>query len=125
MESVALGLWLGLASGISPGPMLTLVVVAALRWGWRHGVTVAMAPLVSDLVIVTVTLVTLGQIPSRWVLALGVIGGVVVGGLGVATIGSARTSSLAGGDATVPSMRVAFGQASRSIWSVPTHGSPG
>ena len=70
-----LGLALGLAAGISPGPMLVLVIVQTLRAGWKAGVVTALTPLVSDAVVIAVTLLVLSRLPG-WVLpAIGVVGG--------------------------------------------------
>lgn len=42
----------GLSAGLSPGPLLTLVISETLKHGIREGVKVAIAPLISDLPIV-------------------------------------------------------------------------
>src|SRR5689334_17746766 len=44
VEMVAVGLALGLAAGVSPGPLMVLVITQALRGGWRAGVVTAAAP---------------------------------------------------------------------------------
>ena len=46
------GILLGLSSGLSPGPLLTLVVSETLRHGARAGIGVALAPLLTDLPII-------------------------------------------------------------------------
>lgn len=75
VESLALGLTMGLAAGLSPGPLLVLVIVQTLRSGLRAGVTTALAPLASDAVVVLATLLVLSQLPG-WVLpAIGLVGG--------------------------------------------------
>lgn len=75
VESLALGLAMGFAAGISPGPLLVLVIVQTLRSGLRAGVVTALAPLVSDAIVVAVTLLVLSRLPG-WVLpALGIVGG--------------------------------------------------
>lgn len=51
------GLLLGLSAGIAPGPLLTLVISQSLRFGRREGVKVALAPLITDLPIITGALV--------------------------------------------------------------------
>jgi len=61
---LAAGLSLGIASGISPGPLLALVVSQTLQHGWREGVKVAFAPLVSDVPIVMLSLVVLSRFSS-------------------------------------------------------------
>jgi threonine/homoserine/homoserine lactone efflux protein len=46
------GMVLGLAAGVSPGPLLTLVILESLRRGVGAGVRVAVAPVVTDLPII-------------------------------------------------------------------------
>ena len=52
MDALILGATIGLAAGISPGPLLFLTITSALRSGARAGVIVACAPLLSDIVVV-------------------------------------------------------------------------
>lgn len=42
------GIVLGLAAGLSPGPLLALVITQSVRFGPREGLKVAFAPLLSD-----------------------------------------------------------------------------
>ena len=53
------GMLLGLSAGLSPGPMLTLVVSQTLRHGIQEGVKVAFAPLLTDTPIVIACLLFL------------------------------------------------------------------
>lgn len=94
VEALVLGLGIGLAAGISPGPLLMLVVSSTLRGGWRHGAAVAAAPLVSDLLVVAVVVATLGQVPPRALSVLGVVGGLLVVAVGVQTIAQGRRATL-------------------------------
>ncbi len=94
MSALLLGLSLGFASGISPGPMLVLVLTMTLQWGGRHGVAVAFAPLISDVLIVTVSLLTLGMLSPTLVSLMGIVGGCFITFLGVQTILQARTAAL-------------------------------
>lgn len=55
------GLVLGLSAGLSPGPMLTLVIFQTLKHGIREGLKVAMAPLITDAPIVLVSLLLLSR----------------------------------------------------------------
>lgn len=98
MRDLLLGLSIGFAAGISPGPLLLLVVTATLRSGWRAGVLTAMSPLVTDLVVVTVVLLVLDQLPTQALSVLGVIGGLVVITMGVQTIMEARDAGLPSAD---------------------------
>lgn len=94
MDGVLLGLALGAAAGISPGPLLVLVITSALRGGWPAGVVAACGPLVSDLVVVAGTLLVLNQLPEQamgW-LALG--GAVFVAWTGARTVLDARGAVL-------------------------------
>lgn len=95
MEALLLGLTIGFAAGISPGPLLFLTITTSLRSGARAGVLVALAPLITDAVIVGLVLLVLDRLPW-WTLALlGVVGGLFVVWTGVATVREARTATLA------------------------------
>lgn len=87
------GLTLGLSAGLSPGPLMTLVITTTLRDGFWHGLRVAAAPFVTDLPIILLSVFVLGLLPS-WTLAIiGVIGGAYVVYLGWETMRSARQAS--------------------------------
>lgn len=58
----AVGAMLGLSAGLSPGPLLTLLISETLRRDVRSGVKVALAPIVTDLPIIILTLLLL----SKW-----------------------------------------------------------
>ncbi|MEU4766778.1 LysE family transporter [Actinosynnema sp. NPDC023794] len=94
MDALGLGLALGLAASISPGPLLVLVVTSALRSGWRAGALTACAPLLSDAAVVAVTLLLLDRLPGRALGVLGVVGAVFVVWTGAQTIRDARSASL-------------------------------
>jgi threonine/homoserine/homoserine lactone efflux protein len=88
---------MGLNAGISPGPLLALVVAASLRSGFTGGLAVAFAPLVTDLPIITLSLLLVGSLPpeaSRWV---GTVGGLVIVWMGIEAIRSGRRATLPGG----------------------------
>jgi len=57
-----IGTLLGLSAGFAPGPLLTLVIAETLRHGVGAGVTVALAPLVTDLPLIAVTLFLLARL---------------------------------------------------------------
>ena len=94
LDGLVLGLTIGLTAGVSPGPLLFLTITSALRSGARAGVIVACAPLVSDLVVVALTLLVLGQLPGTALSVIWVVGGLFMGWLGVRTWVEARTASL-------------------------------
>ena len=56
MTALASGVLLGLSAGLSPGPMLALVLAQTLRHGSREGCKIALTPLVTDPPIILVTL---------------------------------------------------------------------
>lgn len=56
------GLVLGLSAGLSPGPLLALVVSETLQHGMGAGLRVAAAPLLTDLPIVLLTLTVLARL---------------------------------------------------------------
>ena len=77
MLSFALaGAILGLTAGLSPGPLLTLVVLQTLRHGPREGVLVSAAPLLTDIPIVLAVLLALREFgPSGFFLGILSFGG--------------------------------------------------
>ncbi len=58
------GLALGLSAGISPGPLLTLVMTQTLKHGKGEGIKVSLAPLVTDLPIIVFALFILDRLTS-------------------------------------------------------------
>ena len=88
LAALMLGLSYGFAAGVSPGPMLGLVVTQTLQRGWRAGNLVALAPLFSDLPIVVLAVLVVGQLPPGALGWLGIVGGLFVIYLGVESIRS-------------------------------------
>jgi len=66
------GTVLGLSAGIAPGPLLALVISETLRHGMKAGIRVALAPIISDLPIVALTLYLLARL-SAFHIILGTI----------------------------------------------------
>jgi threonine/homoserine/homoserine lactone efflux protein len=56
------GMTLGLSAGFSPGPLSTLVISHSLRHGTREGLKVAMAPFLTDVPIILVSVLALAQL---------------------------------------------------------------
>lgn len=83
MQFVLAGLALGLGAGLAPGPLMALVVTTTLAHGFRSGVRVAFSPLVTDVVVIAVSVLVVGALPDRATAALGVAGGLYVVWLGV------------------------------------------
>jgi threonine/homoserine/homoserine lactone efflux protein len=79
------GAVLGLTAGISPGPLLALVISETLKHNKRTGFKIALTPLISDLPIIIFSLIILSLFACSGI-ALGVIsfmGGVFVTYLGI------------------------------------------
>ena len=71
MEFLFIGLLLGLSAGISPGPLLTLVIAETLRYGLGAGILVAITPIITDLPIILLTLLILSRLDNyEWLLGL-------------------------------------------------------
>jgi threonine/homoserine/homoserine lactone efflux protein len=88
------GLSMGLSAGISPGPLLALVVAASLRSGLAGGLRVAVAPFLTDVPIVVLSVLLIDRLPpesTRWI---GTAGGLVVIWIGVGIIRSTREAAL-------------------------------
>jgi threonine/homoserine/homoserine lactone efflux protein len=60
-EALASGLLLGLSCGLSPGPLMALVLLLTLRHGPCEGCKVAFVPLLSDLPVILVALLFAAQ----------------------------------------------------------------
>ena len=64
-SSIVSALLFGASGGLSPGPLLMLLIAETLRHGLRAGFMVAAAPLVSDLPIVVVSVMVLAQVSHQ------------------------------------------------------------
>jgi threonine/homoserine/homoserine lactone efflux protein len=93
VSELLLGISLGFAAGISPGPLSALVVTTALQRGVAAGVRVAIAPLLSDLPVVALSVLAVGVFPTRFLPYVAVAGGVFVALLGVDTFTKAPLAS--------------------------------
>ena len=85
---VIYGIVLGLSAGISPGPLLTLVIAQTLQYGPREGVRIAAAPLLTDIPIICLGLFLFSSLATPE-FALGIIsfiGCIFVAYLGVISI---------------------------------------
>lgn len=90
METILTGLSIGLASGIAPGPLTILAIAATLRRGRLAGCQIAIAPLLSDAIIILVSLTVVSQLPPDVISWLALAGGLVIAFFAVETLRSAR-----------------------------------
>ena len=62
LEYLSAGLLLGLAAGFAPGPLLVLVISETLRHGIAAGLKVSIAPLITDVPIILISLIVLNRL---------------------------------------------------------------
>jgi threonine/homoserine/homoserine lactone efflux protein len=70
-----LGITLGFASGVQPGPFQTFLITRTLNNGWRSTLPCALVPLISDIPIVILVLVILNVVPGWMENVLRFVGG--------------------------------------------------
>lgn len=56
------GIVFGLGGGLTPGPLMTLVITETLKHGTKEGLKVAMAPLITDLPVVLLSIFLLSKL---------------------------------------------------------------
>jgi len=78
IASLSAGIVLGLSAGFSPGPLLPLVISQSLKHGIKEGIKVAVAPLITDLPIILISIFVLARL-ANFRTALGIIS--LIGGL--------------------------------------------
>jgi len=81
---LTMGAVFGLTAGISPGPLLTLVISETLRHNKTEGMKIAVAPLITDIPIVLLTIFILSKMASSD-FVLGIIS--ILGGFFIAYLG--------------------------------------
>ena len=62
INSLIIGMILGLSAGVAPGPLLALVVAETLQRDIRSGIRIALAPLITDLPIILISLFILANL---------------------------------------------------------------
>ena len=100
MELILVGLAIGLAAGISPGPLMVLVVTQTLRSGWRAGLLTAAAPLITDAVVILGVVLVLRALPTWALPVMGVLGGAFVIWSGIESWREARSGHVTTGSDT-------------------------
>ncbi len=96
LQYIITGATLGLVAGISPGPILALVIRESLQNGRKAGMKVATVPLFSDLPIVLLTLFILTRV-SDYRLILGIISFLGAGFILLLAYESIRVKPIQGG----------------------------
>ena len=122
MHTLSLGLIMGLAAGLAPGPLQTLVLAQSARFGWRAGATSALAPLATDAIIVAVTIGVAGLVPRPTLDLVSAAGAVLLGYLAVDTWRSASSQTHAsktlsgGGNSPSESSQTVLPAGAPSFW---------
>ena len=93
IQFLTIGTVLGLSAGFAPGPLLTLVIAETLQHDIKSGFKVAIAPIITDLPIIILTLLLLSKL-SNFHDILGVIS--LIGGCFILYMGyeSIRTKGI-------------------------------
>jgi threonine/homoserine/homoserine lactone efflux protein len=78
----------GLTAGISPGPLLTLVITETIKHNKAEGIKVAIAPLLTDIPIIVITLLVLSKLANFDPIlgTIAILGGIFVAYLGYESI---------------------------------------
>ncbi len=75
---LVLGITLGFAASVQPGPFIAYLIAQTLSGGWRRALPAAAAPLLSDGPIAVLALLVLTHVPPGFVRWLRVLGGVFI-----------------------------------------------
>jgi threonine/homoserine/homoserine lactone efflux protein len=67
VESLLFGIIVGLAAGLSPGPLTALVLSETLKNGKKEGIQVAISPLISESPIILFVLVILSSVAGNYI----------------------------------------------------------
>jgi len=91
MQYIIDGIYLGLALAILLGPIFIVLMQSTLEHGTKAGLTAASGIWVSDIIIVSLTLMFIKRIDSivqhpSFIFWMGLIGGIVLIGVGVANV---------------------------------------
>ena len=85
---LTMGAMFGLSAGLSPGPLLTLVISETLQHNKTEGTKIAFVPLITDLPVILITFFVFSRF-SQFTVVLGLVsflGGIYVAWLGYQTL---------------------------------------
>ena len=87
-QFISAGVLLGLTSGLSPGPLLTLVLTQTIRHNRAEGIKVALSPLITDFPIILITVLILGRLAQFeiFLAIISFIGAIFLAYLGVESL---------------------------------------
>lgn len=98
LKFLTAGALLGLTSGISPGPLLTLVISETIRHNRREGIKVALSPLITDIPIILLSFFVFYKL-SGFDMIIGMIS--IAGGIFIAYLGC-EALKMKGSDTVLP-----------------------
>jgi len=87
---IAQAIGYGFVAGTSPGPLQSFLVSTTLNYGWRRGLLVVIAPLLTDVPIIIVMVFLLEQLPDLLLNLIQIVGGLFVLWLAWGTWGDVR-----------------------------------
>ena len=96
----------GVSAGLAPGPLLTLVITETLKGGLKAGIRVALAPLITDVPIVLLTLFVISKLTNFDVILglISIFGAVFVAYLGYESM-CTKEIPVPAGDTDLQSLR--------------------
>jgi threonine/homoserine/homoserine lactone efflux protein len=79
-EFLSAGILLGMAAGFTPGPLLVLVISECLRHDIKAGIKVSIAPLITDVPIILISLLVLNRLANFKVIlgCISIFGGLFI-----------------------------------------------
>jgi threonine/homoserine/homoserine lactone efflux protein len=89
------GAGIGFVAGVTPGPILTLVVAETFHGGWVRGAKVAAGPLLADGPIILAAALVVAQLSEVFVRAMSLVGGGFLLYLALGTYLTSRRARLA------------------------------
>ncbi len=96
LSTILTALILGTFAGLAPGPYTTMVAGTALERGFRAGLRLALAPLLTDIIPLIATALILDRLSWTALTLLGIVGGVVAAAVGVRFLRRHTTPELRG-----------------------------
>ena len=78
MTYLVFGFSFGLSAGLAPGPLTALLMQCSLRGGFASGFRIALSPLLTDLPIILLSFLLVGQLTEPWLDGLLMIGGLFI-----------------------------------------------
>lgn len=100
VSALAAGIALGFGAGIVPGPLFSLVLTTTLARGFAAGLRVAIAPLLTDALVIALSVLFLRAVPDWTLQLIAGVGGLYVIYLGIEAMRTARHATLFAAPAT-------------------------